>query len=373
MFEPSDKEKDTARQLKQAILEWTENKTDSQRILQIMGLFRQGTFAVPVTVILSEKDREMFMNVKEGDTVTTRDDIRMRPDYLKNAEGALFYPAFTSKEETEPSYRDSFSWIPMSGLQIINAARSGKNLSGVVINGFTQAFVLNRKMLDLLANAATVPHKITKGTAVTFGRVNHSHMAMRKAAEEYLRKNTAVKKAFFAVMSENGKKESYVFIIESDLPRERFRLLINTLNELVQKTHPDMPVDYAPYPAMKEQLMAGGMQPFYSSAGFHHKKLCVPMEDSRTFFITAYTDDEGWDCGYSFDFEYADDYHYDISGDEAMRLVKKLQFELKTQETRLIVLVHDYLGDALQDPKKTDKKLLDMFGRMDVEYRSFHY
>ena len=211
------------------------------------------------------------------------------------------------------------------------------------------------------------------GTIITFRRINHNHTAMRKTAYEYLRKNTAVKKAFFAVMLKNGKKESYICIIDSSLPEARFQILVNTLNEQIRKTQPDLPVVYAPYPALKEQLAASGMQPFYSSAFFHDKKYSVPMEDSRTFFITVYADDEGWECGYSFDFEYADDYHYDISGDEAVRLMKKLQFELKTDETRLIVLVHDYLGDALQDPKETDNALRCMFGKMDVEFRSFYF
>lgn len=358
--------------LKHALEEFKANKDSHELLLQILAMIRKGTFEVPMTVTLSEEDQKAFMNVKPGDTVTTKGKMRLKPDFLKDAEGNLFFPVFTSRNETEEAYRNHFSWMTFSGQQAVEAARSNPDLSGLIINGFTQAFVLGRKMLDLLASG-TMEHTLEKGTVVTLTMVDHSQKALRKEITGYLKKNTAVKKAFLAVLSKDGKKESYVCIIENPLPEKRFKLLVNTLNELVQKTEPDLPVDYAPYPALKKQLLACGIQPFYVRDGYPHKTCQVPLEDSKTFFISAFSDDEGWECEYSFDFEYADDFHYTITGDEARRLVKKLQAELKTEETRLPVLVHDYLGETLKSPGKIDSALRSMFWEMDVEFTSIHF
>ena len=83
--------------------------------------------------------------------------------------------------------------------------------------------------------------------------------------------------------------------------------------------------------------------------------------------------DEGFTTAWSFDFEYADDVHYSISGDEAVRLTKKLQFELKTEETRFPVLVHDYLGDVLTDRSRIENAVREMLYTFNVTFDSFHF
>ncbi len=356
--------------IKTAIRELTADHKNQVAFLMALTLFRQGDFEVPMTVILSEEDEKQLLNAKKGDQVTTEEEMRLRPDLLKTPSGELYFPAFTSKEETDADYRVRFSWMMMSGQQILEAAKANTQLAGIVVNAFSQPFRLTRQMIDVLLNHGTTEHTLEKGTVVTFSRMNRNAQGLKEAAEGILKTLPGVRKAFFVTMNNNGEKS---FLLDIDGAVSDAKELFGRLNAEIQKAKPSLPVDYVMYPAMKEQLKACGMQPFYVKSGVSHKVYSVPMEDSRTFFISAYEDDDGFETSYSFDFEYADDYHYQISGDEALRLQMKLQYALKTTETRLVVLVHDYLGGTLKNPADADNALLKMFGEFGVKYQSFHY
>ena len=361
----------TVTDIKAAIRECSENPGDLSRVMTLCKLFREKSLWVPMSLSMSQEDQAQFRNAREGDQISLKDQARMKPDLLKDGSGNLFFPAFTEQEETNEQYRTRFSWVSLPGEQIISAALSNESLKGIVINGFSKAFVLTREMLNLSNEELVQAHTIEKGSTVTFKRIEHDHDDLKKTAAAVLKRLSAVKKAFFGRMFVDGKEESYCLIIDGDLPDPESTFA--SLNVLLAGKAGGRPLDFVMYPAMAEQLRACGMAPFYADGKYKNKKDRVPLEDTRLFFMTTYTDSEGWDLGASFDFEKAEDSHYMISGDEAVRLADRLKERLGVRESRLIVLVHEYLGAALKDPAGLESKVTSMLNAFDVKYEQIHF
>ena len=73
----------------------------------------------------------------------------MIPDILQNGD-KFFFPAFTSAGEMG-EYGNAFSKVAHHFLDVIKlAAGNEKNVSGIVINAFSEPFVLDRGLFDLV-------------------------------------------------------------------------------------------------------------------------------------------------------------------------------------------------------------------------------
>ena len=125
-------------------------KQDEGTLRLLISLLMNVQVSVPMTVSMEDADVEKFLHAKAGDTVTTGGAIRMKPDMLKNNAGELFFPAFTMAEETPENYRTSFSWITMDFMNCVHSAYGNENCTGVVINGFSEPFVVNRQVMKLM-------------------------------------------------------------------------------------------------------------------------------------------------------------------------------------------------------------------------------
>lgn len=125
-------------------------KRDENTLRLLIAVLMNVQVSVPMTVSMEDADVEKFLHAKAGDTVTTGGAIRMKPDMLKNGAGELFFPAFTMQEETPENYRSSFSWITMDFMNCVHSAVKNENCAGVVINGFSEAFVVNRPVMKLM-------------------------------------------------------------------------------------------------------------------------------------------------------------------------------------------------------------------------------
>lgn len=117
---------------------------------------------MPCTAVLSDADYEQWtklvMGAQEkgdlssiaGQKLTCQDNIRMVPDILQNGE-EFFFPVFTTAEEMG-EYGDHFSKIERHFLEVANLANNNeKNVTGIVINAFTEHFVIPREMFELIA------------------------------------------------------------------------------------------------------------------------------------------------------------------------------------------------------------------------------
>lgn len=74
----------------------------------------------------------------------------MVPDILQNGE-EFFFPVFTSVEEMG-EYGEHFSTVQHHFLQAANLAKNNeKNVTGIVINAFSEPFVIPKDIFDIIA------------------------------------------------------------------------------------------------------------------------------------------------------------------------------------------------------------------------------
>ena len=132
-------------------------------MLKLLIILRDSCVWVPCTVVLSEADEEAWSKIIQeaadkgdldslkGQILTNQDTIRMVPDILRNGED-FFFPVFTSKEEMG-NYHDGFSAVPCHFLKAADMARNNeKTIKGIVINAFSEPFVVPVDLFDVIAH-----------------------------------------------------------------------------------------------------------------------------------------------------------------------------------------------------------------------------
>lgn len=147
--------------LKKAIEICNRNRTQ-MNMLKLMKILRDSWVWVPCNAVMSETDNDavlkMIQEAEEsggldklvGKAITNQDQIRMVPDILQNGE-EFFFPVFSTAEEMG-KYGESFSKVQRHFLEAVNLARNNeKKVTGIVINAFTEPFVMPMELLDIIA------------------------------------------------------------------------------------------------------------------------------------------------------------------------------------------------------------------------------
>ena len=147
--------------LKRAISICNRNRTQLN-LFKLARILRDSWVWIPCSMIMSDADykawEKIIMETLEKDgpdslvgrELSNRDNIRMVPDILKNGD-AFYFPVFTSEEEMG-EYGDNFSRLEKHFLEAVNLARNNeKNVAGIVINAFTEPFVVPRELFDTIA------------------------------------------------------------------------------------------------------------------------------------------------------------------------------------------------------------------------------
>lgn len=146
--------------LRSAITAFNTNRTE-QGLIEIMEILRDSYVWVPCNAILSDVDQKAFAELisNAGNDLksivemelSNQENIRMVPDILQNGDD-FFFPAFISTEDMG-EYGQHFSKVQKHFLEVIALARNNeKNVAGIVINAFTEPWVLDREIFDLVEN-----------------------------------------------------------------------------------------------------------------------------------------------------------------------------------------------------------------------------
>ncbi len=149
--------------LKRAIEICNRNRT-KLNVLRLFLILRDSCIWVPCTVVLSDADEAAWTKTVleaaekgdlaslEGEILTNRDAIRMIPDILRNGED-FFFPVFSSEEDMG-DYHEGFSAVPCHFLKAADLARNNeKVVKGIVINAFSDPFVVPVELFDVIARA----------------------------------------------------------------------------------------------------------------------------------------------------------------------------------------------------------------------------
>ena len=143
-----------------AIAGFNEERTEDG-FFEILELLRDSFVWVPCTVQMGENDTAAIEKMVEqagddpeslkGTEFTSQEQTYFVPDILQNGD-AFFFPAFSSIEAMG-EYGESFSKVRMHMLDVIGAAKNcNQDLVGIVIDAFTEPFVLEEKVYDIVEN-----------------------------------------------------------------------------------------------------------------------------------------------------------------------------------------------------------------------------
>lgn len=148
--------------LKKTIEICNRNRTQLN-LIKLAMILRDSWVWVPCTAIFSEADTEAINKVLleaaddndldslVGHTFTSQDEVRMVPDILQNGED-FYFPVFSSDEEMG-EYGEQFSKVQRHFLEAVNlAGNNEKNVKGIVINAFSEPFVIPREMFEMIAD-----------------------------------------------------------------------------------------------------------------------------------------------------------------------------------------------------------------------------
>lgn len=146
--------------LKEAVAVFNKERTENH-FLDVLEFLRDSYVWIPCNAVMSEADiAEIEQAVKEsgddlssmiGKTFSTKEAVRMIPDILQNGE-QFFFPIFSSVEEMG-EYGEHFSKVQKHILEVIPMARnSEKNVAGIVLNAFSESFILDAELFDMIEN-----------------------------------------------------------------------------------------------------------------------------------------------------------------------------------------------------------------------------
>lgn len=147
--------------LKKATEICNRNRT-KMNLLRLLIILRDSCVWVPCAVVLSDTDKEVWSKIIQeaaekgeltslkGQILKNQDAIRIIPDILRNGDD-LFFPVFTSAEEMG-NYHEGFSALPCNLLKTVDMARNNeKVVKGIVINAFSEPFVVPVEFFDIIA------------------------------------------------------------------------------------------------------------------------------------------------------------------------------------------------------------------------------
>ena len=158
----TEKDLEDGSMLEAAVTAFSRERTEPH-LFDILEILRDSLVWVPCTVVLSEADQERWKEIAEkldndpdadpseliGKTFRMEGETRLIPDILQNGDN-YFFPVF-STVEAMGEYGNHFSKVQKHMLEVIPLARNNeKDLAGIVLNAFTEPFVLDRQIWDIV-------------------------------------------------------------------------------------------------------------------------------------------------------------------------------------------------------------------------------
>ena len=141
--------------LEAAIHNFNEDST-KENLLVIMTILRDSYVWIPCNTVMSDADQarlHTMLKEKEdgiiGEEFISHDETRLIPDILQNGD-EFFFPVF-SNVESMGEYGNGFSRVQEHFLEALMLAKNNKkDLAGIVINAFSEPFVLNKELWDFV-------------------------------------------------------------------------------------------------------------------------------------------------------------------------------------------------------------------------------
>lgn len=146
--------------LKAAVKTFNEERTEPH-FIEVLELLRDSYVWIPCNAVLGEADIAAMQKAIDeagddlssmvGQTFTNTENIRMMPDILQNGND-FFFPIFSSCEEMG-EYGQGFSKVEKHFMEALTmAVNNDRDLKGIVLNAFSEPFILDKEIFDIVQN-----------------------------------------------------------------------------------------------------------------------------------------------------------------------------------------------------------------------------
>lgn len=127
------------------------NNESENTLYGVLRCLRDSTLLVPCKAQISDRDVKQFLNSDVGSKIKIADEIKMTPDIIRSGD-TYFLPAFTSIECMGEDYGSRFSTIEKDIFDIMSMADSYQKTIGIIIDPFTNPFVVYKEIFDYIAS-----------------------------------------------------------------------------------------------------------------------------------------------------------------------------------------------------------------------------
>ena len=131
-------------------MRFLEDIGDQGAMMALLSCLRDSQVWVPFQVHMAQEDVEQFKNSSVGDVVTTQEEVRLKPDTLRDRNGALYFPVFSQKEQIPQEYAAQFTLMSIPALRALSMAHELEGVVGLVLDGFTQSLPIPLQTADLM-------------------------------------------------------------------------------------------------------------------------------------------------------------------------------------------------------------------------------
>ncbi len=142
--------------LEEAIHRFNTERSEAS-LISLLFILRDSYVWIPCNAVISERDQDKILGMIDeasgdpisiiGDTFTTDDEVRLIPDILQRGD-EFYFPAF-STVDVMGEYGEGFSKMQKHLLEaIVLAKNNDRELTGIVVNAFSEPFILNKELWD---------------------------------------------------------------------------------------------------------------------------------------------------------------------------------------------------------------------------------
>ncbi len=128
-------------------------KPCEQYYIPVLHCLRDSFVVIPGNFQISDVDLKTILNAKKGDTFTSQEQMKFVPDILRSGD-EFFLPVFSSADQMG-EYGKNFSIMKRHFFEAMRYALGKEKVCGIVLDAFTQPFVVRKEVFDFLGNLPT--------------------------------------------------------------------------------------------------------------------------------------------------------------------------------------------------------------------------
>lgn len=147
------KEEVTSTDLEAEISRFHKNQSN-ESLLVLLNKILKCRLVVPCQIRVEPGYEDTVNNLKKGDSLANLEGVHFVAEILSASNGTRWIPYFTSGLRMPKKYLSEYSKMDYQFTEICNKALlDNKEITGIVINPFNEAFYMDKTMLKLLFDA----------------------------------------------------------------------------------------------------------------------------------------------------------------------------------------------------------------------------